>query len=299
LVFLQASSFTCRFSRENTETVRSDLNHHAPIREEPEKPAMTFEINPAYALLLTENRLDSFSDIMHCRRGVRMRAVPGRLTVRLELAAGRSVYLKRHFPPSPVAARAGRQEWDSIKALSAVGVRCPEPVAAGCGTIAGKPCSFIITAAVPGGLPLDDYLRRHFSAAPTLPELHRKRRLIVRLAAFTRRLHRAGYHHKDLYLCHVFVGPSRDQATDLCLIDLQRVGRSWFLQRRWVVKDLAALNYSATADFTRATDRLRFLLHYLGIPRLTPASKRLIRSIARKTERIRRHDQKLQQRGTL
>jgi heptose I phosphotransferase len=273
-------------------------DYHTPIREEPDKSTMTLEINPAYALLLAENRLDSFADIMNCRRGVPMRAVPGRFTVRLELAAGHSVYLKRHFPPSPVAARAGRQEWNSIKALSAVGVRCPEPVATGCGKIDGKPCSFLITAAVPGGLPLDDYLRRHFTGAPALPELHRKRRLIAVLAAFTRRLHRAGYHHKDLYLCHVFVSPSRDPATDLCLIDLQRVGRSRFLQRRWVVKDLAAINYSATADFTRATDRLRFMLDYLGIPRLTPASKRLIRSIARKTERIRRHDQKLQQRGT-
>jgi hypothetical protein len=273
-------------------------DYPTPIREEPEKPTMTFEINPAYALFLTENRLDSFADIMNCRYGVPMRAVPGRLTVRLELAAGPSVYLKRHFAPSPVAARAGRQEWNSIKALSAVGVRCPEPVATGCGKIDGKPCSFLITAAVPGGLPLDDYLRRHFTGAPTLPEIHRKRRLIAVLAAFIQHLHRTGFHHKDLYLCHVFVSPSQDQANDFCLIDLQRVGRSRFLQRRWLVKDLAALNYSASDDFTRATDRLRFMLQYLGIPRLTPASKRLIRSIARKTERIRRHDQKLQHRET-
>jgi hypothetical protein len=266
-----------------------------------ENTAMIFEISPAYRELLTAHGLDSFSTIMNHASGVKMREVSGRHTVRLELAAGCTLYLKRHVPPSREAQRAGIKEWNNLHILSALGIRCPEPVAAGSGPWAGKFGSFLITAAVPDGFPLDNVLRERFRGRLSAADLHRKREIIIKLAAFARQFHDTGYHHKDFYLCHVFLSPSRakDHEERLWLIDLQRVGHSRFWQRRWVVKDLAALNYSATADFTRSTDRLRFMLNYLGMGQLTPASKRLLRSILRKTERIRRHDAKLQRRAAL
>jgi hypothetical protein len=264
-----------------------------------ENSAMIFEVSPAYQALLTTHGLDSISKILNHESGVKMREVPGRLTVKLELAAGCTLYLKRHFPPARKAERAGIKEWDNIHILSALGIRCPEPVAAGCGHLAGQSGSFLITAAVPEGLPLDEVLRQRFRGKLSSADLHRKREFITKLAAFVRQFHDTGFHHKDFYLCHLFVSPAQDREERLWLIDLQRLGRSWMWRRRWVVKDLAALNYSATADFTRSTDRLRFVLNYLGIGRLTPASKRLIRSILRKTERIRRHDANLQRRAGL
>jgi hypothetical protein len=62
-----------------------------------------------------------------------------------------------------------------------------------------------------------------------------------------------------------------------------------------MVKDLAALNYSADPQVITRTDRLRFLRHYRdgetpGIP-----LRLLVRKVLRKTEKIRRHDRRLRQ----
>jgi heptose I phosphotransferase len=254
----------------------------------------TFRINPSFAPILTRSGLDTLEHIMAIPGSTVMRQAPGRITVRVELPGGLVFYLKRHTHPSAQAGTAGVREWDNIEALNALGISCPVLVAAGSGTLNGSPCSFLITAAIPDAIPLDDYLRQLYDAHGDETIWREKRELISKLAELARKLHHHGFHHKDFYLCHMFVNHKTPMAEPLTLIDLQRLGRTRFFRRRWIVKDLAALNYSATPDFTTATDRLRFVMVYLGITRLTPAARRLIRSVNRKTERIRRHDLKLQ-----
>ena len=84
----------------------------------------------------------------------------------------------------------------------------------------------------------------------------------------------------------------------LHLIDLQRVRwrRDGRVGRRWLVKDLAALNYSAPAAVVTQTDKVRFLREYLAQARLDAAARRLVRSVLAKTGRIARHDAKLRAR---
>jgi hypothetical protein len=257
---------------------------------------MTIHINPAFSRMLTRNELDSFDKIMNVAFGSKMREVPGRLTVRLDLGEGETFYLKRHTYPNADAKKGGPREWKNILSLSAAGISCPEPVATGSGNMAGKPCSFLITRAVPG-MPLDAVLRSRYAHPIAQHRIAEKRSLIQGLAAFARRFHGAGFHHKDFYIGHMYVPTQGSPANQFYLIDLQRVDRAHFFRRRWIVKDLAAMNYSATVDFATACDRLRFLLGYLDLPRLTPSSKRLIRAILRKTERIRKHDLNLQKRN--
>ena len=254
----------------------------------------TIRINPTLASILTRYRLDTLERIMGTPGDRVMREVPGRITVEVRLPNGLVLYLKRHSRPSAHPATAGLNEWDNIEALNTLGISCPVLVAAGSGTSNGAPCSFLITVAVPEAIPLDDFLRRLYHDRDEITRCRTKRGLISKLAELAARLHRHGFHHKDFYLCHVFVNRHMPLAAPLTLIDLQRLGRVRFFRRRWVVKDLAALNYSATPEFTTATDRLRFLMSYLGITRLTPTARRLIRSVQGKTERIRRHDRKLQ-----
>jgi hypothetical protein len=76
----------------------------------------------------------------------------------------------------------------------------------------------------------------------------------------------------------------------LSLIDLHRVFTPAILRRRWQVKDLAQLYYSARTYFT-AADVMRFLLEYFQSDRLTTGQKRLIHAVYRKTQRIAKHDQ--------
>jgi heptose I phosphotransferase len=120
-----------------------------------------------------------------------------------------------------------------------------------------------------------------------------KRAMIRRVADLTRRLHGAGFNHRDWYLCHIFVRQEVDGSWQLRVLDLQRVDRRRWLRYRWIVKDLAALNYSALPGIVTAGDRARFLKAYLDDARRLREHRGLIRAIVQKTARISRHDARL------
>jgi heptose I phosphotransferase len=119
-------------------------------------------------------------------------------------------------------------------------------------------------------------------------------RLLEPTADLAAKLHTAGLHHRDLYLCHFFI-PGDDAGAPLRLIDCARVKRlPRFLTRyRWVVKDLSQFWYS-TLKHPEITDdqRMTWLRRYAekagGVD-----VERLRRSVARKVAWIGRHDAKL------
>ena len=94
--------------------------------------------------------------------------------------------------------------------------------------------------------------------------------------------------YQDFYLTHLMV-PADDPEGELFVIDLGRVRRRRRLGKRWIVKDLAQLNYS-TPHLSR-DDRLRFLETYLARP-LSRTDRPFIDRIERKTESIARHSRK-------
>ncbi len=94
-----------------------------------------------------------------------------------------------------------------------------------------------------------------------------------------RRLHAAGYNHRDLYCCHFFVKDAAHAPREIRLIDLQRVERRRWFRRRWLVKDLAQLAWSAPSCCIKRTHKMAFIREYLGVAKLRRADKRLIRSV--------------------
>jgi hypothetical protein len=70
-------------------------------------------------------------------------------------------------------------------------------------------------------------------------------------------------------------------------IDLERVVRERKPHSRWLVKDLAALNFSAPATVT-TTDRWRFLKQYLPSYSVS-GRKKWARAIIAKTQKISSH----------
>ncbi|MHC5039727.1 MAG: lipopolysaccharide kinase InaA family protein [Planctomycetota bacterium] len=241
-------------------------------------------IHPAFSSLLAGRGFRSFEDFLSGGRVIRKRG--GKENVEVEFGEEGSLkkgYLKRHRPSSPAPAATEWENWQKVKGL---GIRVPEVIAFGW----GPEGSFIMTEEIQGGWPLDQYLRDHFPPPVRGTAVHEKRQILEELAAMAQALHEADLCHRDYYLCHVFITPREEGR--LHLIDLQRVRRARPLKHRWIVKDLAALNYSATKDFTSTSDRIRFFKAYTGIPRLDVRSKRMIRRVVRKTERIRRHDMK-------
>lgn len=115
-----------------------------------------------------------------------------------------------------------------------------------------------------------------------------------RLARFVSAFHQTGFCHRDLYLCHIFVelSPTAEHPPRFCLIDLARTHRPWLRRTRWIIKDLAQLDSSARQVGARRTDRLRFLLAYLGVQSDSPRLRWYARRVQRKSDWILRRIQR-------
>lgn len=211
------------------------------------------------------------------------------------------VYLKRFENPPPReqrrvrASSTGRSlagvEWEWIRRLTDDGIACPRGIALGEEIVADKERrSALIMDSVPGDS-LERWCgrwRREGEVGGALT----KRRLIEALADFIALFHGKGYVHRDLYLSHVFFDPDATPERALHLIDLQRVKRPRWRRWRWIVKDLASLNYSTPARSASRSDRLRWLKRYLGAVELDRTTKRIAHAVVRKTRRIARHDRR-------
>jgi hypothetical protein len=122
--------------------------------------------------------------------------------------------------------------------------------------------------------------------------------LLEPTADLAARLHSAGLHHRDLYLCHFFTKPPAavgiGAPPDLRLIDCARVKPlPRLFRRRWVVKDLAQYWYSSLRhEQITDADRLRWLNRYAQQAGVSDVDG-LRRSILRKVAWIARHDARL------
>lgn len=257
-----------------------------------------------YADLLATHGLTSLDALMEYQASDRLDK-PGlprwRERIRVVVPGGDgqpvTLYLKRYRSP-PLRAQGGRVlrgsachgtawvEWYWMGRLAADGVRAVKPVAFAERMRGGREMASVVVTEAVSGESLEKWAGGRSERCPRL--------LIESLARFVRRFHTLGYVHRDLYLSHIFYNVDTDPSNQFCLIDLQRVMRPVWRHGRWVVKDLAALNYSTPRNTATMTDRVRFLRFYLGVRRLGPVGKRLTRRVAAKTGRIARHDQRRQ-----
>ncbi len=149
--------------------------------------------------------------------------------------------------------------------------------------------SFLLTEELAGYVELQEFLRNRFPTRATPggrdPDL---RRIIRQVAEIARRFHAAGYNHRDFYTCHFLAKEPSPGQFDIRLIDLQRVQRRRWFRRRWIVKDLAQLAYSAPRDRIGPKELIAWMRHYLATPKLRPGNKRLIRAVAARVKRMRR-----------
>jgi len=224
---------------------------------------------------------------------------PWRERLRLELndadGSAKILFLKRYRSP-PARAQCHRIiegsprhstawiEWYWVNRLMRDGVATMLPVAfaesmhRGC-----ERASVIVTEAVPGQS-LESWAHGRQKQCDIAG--------ISALARFIRRFHAMGYVHRDLYLSHVFYDDRHAGEECFRLIDLQRLMRPRLWRSRWVVKDLASLNYSCPERVASSSARLRFLRAYMGVDRIGSGHRRMIRRIIAKTRRIARHDER-------
>lgn len=265
------------------------------------------QINAAHSRLLQELGLTTMSAI-RALQGDRIRALDSRETQRIELnsaTAGLVVYLKRYGRPTwreqivpwlrlsrPILGASA--EWHALLRFHELGLPTMEPVAFG----EDESGSFVMTRELTcrgdlkAWVKTQSHVPNSSAARPdwSVSQLEAARNFAEVLAHTVQRMHAAGMHHQDLYLNHVLdCGQTNDGRPDLRIIDLGRVRQARRLGMRWIIKDLAQLDFSAQRLPCR--ERLRFLRAYLG-RRLNRGDRRLIEQIAWKSARIAGHTRK-------
>jgi len=265
-------------------------------------------VHPEFREVLASHGLDSFDSLFAAKQGELLREIAGRGNVRLDLPEG-VFFLKRHnretffhwlrhllllkrvCPP-------GRREFRNCFDLERIGIATALPVAFGeerRPLLYGR--SLILSAKIAEAEPLNLYLERKFHPPLSREGMSKKRQLILQVADIARLFHKSLYNHRDFYLNHFFVREQSAGGVEIFLIDLQRMERRKYLRRRWLIKDIAALHYSADSSIISRTDRIRFLRRYLERRRLGPTEKAFARRVIRKARRIAQHDQKIARRA--
>ncbi|MEQ8484525.1 MAG: lipopolysaccharide core heptose(I) kinase RfaP [Pseudomonadales bacterium] len=204
------------------------------------------------------------------------RAVADRRTLRIEVA-GRAYFVKVHTGAGwgeiaknlltgrlPVVG--ARNEYAACRHLEQAGV--PAPTVAAFGERGWNPArrlSFVVCDALLGRDSLETLTERWDDRPPDGLE---RRRLVMAVAAFVGRLHRAGVVHRDLYICHLLADRAAYAAgrVDLAVLDLHRAQIHAKIPRRWLRRDLAALLYSVLDLPLSRRDWLRFVRAYRGRP---------------------------------
>jgi heptose I phosphotransferase len=147
--------------------------------------------------------------------------------------------------------------------------------------------SLIVTDDLVGTVSLEDYCA-NWAAAPPDPRV--RMRLILKLADSARRMHGAGINHRDFYLCHFHLDESSlaEQSLRCYLIDLHRAQIRRHTPRRWRVKDLAGLYFSAMDCGLQRRDLWRFMRHYSegGLRRALGEDARLWRQVERRARQL-------------
>ncbi|MCX5649236.1 MAG: hypothetical protein NTX40_09105, partial [Planctomycetota bacterium] len=108
------------------------------------------------------------------------------------------------------------------------------------------------------GEPLSDWLR----AGPPATE---RRRMARRVARLIRRMHEAGFSHRDLKAPNILVAPAHGPGAQPVLVDLDGLAYKGTVSARRRAQNLMRLSVSLDEwGVARQTDRLRFLRAYLA-----------------------------------
>ncbi|MDX1802652.1 MAG: lipopolysaccharide core heptose(I) kinase RfaP [Alcanivorax sp.] len=207
-------------------------------------------------------------------RGEVFREREGRRTLRFEINK-KSYFLKYHsgigwpeiiknLTQVKLPVLTAIAEVEAVRALQRVGIDTLS--IAGYGKRGINPAkleSFIVTDDLSGTISLEDLAINWNDIAPSFGF---KKSLIKRVADISGIMHSAGVNHRDFYLCHFLI--NADDAERECaggplyLIDLHRAQIRGKVPRRWLIKDLAGLYFSAADVGLSRSDIFRFIGAY-------------------------------------
>lgn len=229
-------------------------------------------LNEDFARHLPEG--DPFQ-VLQTMEGKVYREVKGRKTLQFSLGEN-SYFVKNHLGVGwgeilknlvlfrlPILG--AQNEWRAIVKLKSLGLATMTTVAYGSrGWNPASRQSFIVTEDLNNTISLEDYCKTWLKSPPSFLT---KQKLLSKIAKCSRVLHRGGVCHRDYYLCH-FLMPTDEidnnegQEPELHIIDLHRALIKNPLAKRWIVKDISGLLYSAMDIGLTQRDYFRFIKLY-------------------------------------
>jgi heptose I phosphotransferase len=188
-------------------------------------------------------------------------------------------FIKRHESPSRrrgAPRSPGLAEASAARACARAGVPTVRVIAAGEKRLAdrGVVRSFFMSESVSGAQQADHFWLVHMGrAGGCARQANRRRRMLQTMAETARRLHDAGFFHRDLYWCHFFIREPRPGTFTAHLIDLQRVIRPRLARWRYRLKDLAQFFFSAPEGRVTKAELRHWYRCYCGTHALSPAQR--------------------------
>jgi len=219
-------------------------------------------------------------DNVKLQQGEIYRYKEGRRTLRFELR-GKSYFLKLHQGIGWVEVLknlihlrlpiiSAKNEWKAIQLLESH--KIDTMAIAGYGERGWNPAkklSFLVTDNLVDTMNLE-FLGKQWRDSP--PSFTTKMNLIGKLALISKTMHENGLNHRDYYLCHFLLDQSFEKTniinddTKLFLIDLHRAQIRKKVPKRWLIKDIGSLYFSALDVTLTSRDIFRFIKVYSGLP---------------------------------
>jgi hypothetical protein len=264
-------------------------------------------INPDYQDQLMQLNLTSFDLVWNFRGGDTFKKIPARSVTRIDFEQddiGNAFYLKRHNPervkssirdsqkPSKTRLSQGILELKNIIEFRDHDLATVIPVAAGEKKLdSSRVISFLITEDFSPFISLEWILFNRPEIFTGSEGGARKRKLLEKIGGFARKMHNAGFNHKDFNATHILLYYPDQNMTEfeIALFDLQRVDRKNILSFRWIIKSLAEINYTLLDKYFTAEDRQYLFLAYKGHHNPNFYDRFQQWWIRRKTSRIARH----------
>ena len=264
----------------------------------------SFFVDPEYKDGLRELGLSSIDEVFSCTEGTslekeNLKRFRKRIQIKINSPSA-AAYIKLYDRP-PVLTQV--KNWLSYRKrvtccfcdfapaynLSKAGINTPKTLAYGEeGGLLFEKRSFIIMLKIPNAESLEKKLPDFFHSPLSKENLGLRRDFINELADFIKRFHNAGYRHRDLYFSHIFLSDSKE----FYLIDLARSFKPLVLTKRFQIKDISQLYYSAPGRFFSRTDRLRFYVAYSGCGKLKEEDKIFIHRVIKKVKSMEKHNRK-------
>ncbi len=213
-------------------------------------------------------------------KGEIAKAKDNRRVVRFELE-GDIYYLKHHvgigwkeviknFLQFKLPVLGASNEWYAIEKLKNTNINTMEAIAYGRhGCNPAMQESFLVTRELKNTITLEK-LCADWKNKPPSYEL--KKNLIDQVAFIAQQMHRNGINHRDFYLCHILLDMQSGvdcidpKKLRLYLVDLHRMQMRKKVPKRWVVKDIGSMYFSAMDAGLSRRDIYRFIRVYTGMP---------------------------------